>query len=557
MNKLSSLISLSEFTKLEKVFRKILEKTRIKNEIYKILIVPNQNISIKKLERLVNKTPELKHIPEEKDGKKIIFHSLDARYMPHTFIEGAISKSLHLRGHNTKMIICGGMLSMCTTFHRIDHPPNEWSCKNCVNFSKKFYETVGLDYSPYLNYAKPDQYDKTINHIDDLSIEECKKYVYKKVNVGNHAEISANRFFKGYISSMKLYDDILRKELLNAIISTDISERIVEKEKPDVLVTCHACYSSWGSFADIFKDKKVRICVWASGEGDTITFDIHKSDEYFEKYYNDVRKRKDLAKKETLELENFIKRRTEGKEGQVVLYGFSEFNGEKLARKFCFEKYKKIYAMFPNVPWDAALLNADVAFDNVYEWVSKTIEIFKGHPELLLLIKIHPSETKVMESKKTVEDYIKEEFRDLPENIQIIPPDTDISPYSILPLIDYGIAYNGTIGLEMALRNIPVIVAGKAHYGNKGFTHDVKSREKYGNNLFGLNNKLEDKKKKAEIYAYFHFIKKFVPRTFVYYNNFLDIGWNIKSLKDFYPGNDKFLDHICDYILDGGLFENW
>jgi len=37
---------------------------------------------------------------------------------------------------------------------------------------------------------------------------------------------------------------------------------------------------------------------------------------------------------------------------------------------------------------------------------------------------------------------------------------------------DLGLVYTTTVGLEMALRGIPVIVAGKTHYRNRGFTQD-------------------------------------------------------------------------------------
>jgi len=554
---LSSIISSTDFKKLERFSRKTLEKIGIKNEIYRMLIVPKQKIVLKRLEKLVNKTPELKNPKTKKDGKKIIFHSLDARYMLHTFLEGGISKSLQLRGHNTKMILCGGALSMCTTFHRINHPPNEWSCKNCINFSERFYKIVGLNYAVYSDYINSEKYDKISDEIKTLSVDKCKKYVYKHVNVGQHAEISANRFFKGYISSKKLYDEILRKELLNAIKATDVAEKVIEKEKPDILVTSHGCYSSWGSFADYFTQNGIRMCVWATGEGNTVTIDRHKSDEYFNVYYNNIRKRKELNEKESEELENFLNRRIKGREGQVALYGFSEVKEEKLMKEFDLDKYKKVCAMFPNVPWDAAVTNANIVFDSVYDWVSTTINIFKKHPSFLLIIKIHPSEVKVMESKKTMEEYILEEFGSLPKNIKIIPADTEISPYSLLSLIDYGIVYNGTIGIEMVLKGTPVIVAGKAHYGNKGFTYDLKSKKGYEKLLFEKNKEVKEKKRKAEVYAYFHFIKKFIPRSFTYNNSFLDIGWNIDSLKDFCPGNDKYLDHICEYILNGGVFENW
>jgi hypothetical protein len=70
---LSSFVSLNDFTKLEKFTKKVLEKANIKSQIYKILIIPNQNIAIKKLEKLVNKTPDLKNPKIKKGRKKIIF----------------------------------------------------------------------------------------------------------------------------------------------------------------------------------------------------------------------------------------------------------------------------------------------------------------------------------------------------------------------------------------------------------------------------------------------------------------------------------------------------
>ena len=50
------------------------------------------------------------------------------------------------------MLICGGLLDMCAGHFSVDKPPNIWRCKNCVYFSRKFYETTGLPYSTYNEY---------------------------------------------------------------------------------------------------------------------------------------------------------------------------------------------------------------------------------------------------------------------------------------------------------------------------------------------------------------------------------------------------------------------
>jgi hypothetical protein len=550
---LPRIISKVEQKKVENFLRKTLEPLQIKNLVYKILIVPIQEIKLHRLKKIVNN-----YVPPEKyDGKKILFNSLDARHMTHTYLESSIAKSLQLRGNNVKMLICGKTLSMCTTFHRLDHPPNEWSCNNCLKFSRQVYEIIGLNYSTYNEYIKNDEIEEIKKRVNNISFDECKKLIYKDVKVGFHALTSAERYYKGGIPRKEDLERIVRLELINAIISTDVAEKVLEIEKPDILVTSHGIYSSWGSFSEYLMKKGIRTCIWSMGEGATVTFDRHKSEDYFKSYVNKIRNNKPLNEEEEKELDNFFDKRISGKEGQVAFYEFSDTTKETLEKEFRFSKYDNTYVIFPNVPWDADLSTANTVFEGVHDWIISTIDFFKKKPNLQLIVKIHPSELKVMESESTVLDYINSKYSSIPENIKIIPPNTTISPYSLFPFIDVGIVYIGTIGLEMAANNIPVIVAGDAHYSNKGFTYDISTKEDYFKALLNEVKPLTDQEQLAKIYSYFHFIKKFIPRSFIYTNNFLDIGWNVNSVKDFEPGKNRYLDHICNYIVNNGIFQNW
>ena len=84
-------------------------------------------------------------------------------------------------------------------------------------------------------------YESSLTGGDSTTCGNCSGI--KDIKVGEHAETSADRFFKGFISSQKLYEKILRMELANAIIATDVAEEVIKKEKPDILVTSHGCYS--------------------------------------------------------------------------------------------------------------------------------------------------------------------------------------------------------------------------------------------------------------------------------------------------------------------------
>ncbi len=121
-----------------------------------------------------------------------------------------------------------------------------------------------------------------------------------------------------------------------------------------------------------------------------------------------------------------------------------------------------------------------------------------------------------------------------------------------------GIVYNGTIGLEMALHKLPVIVAGITHYGDLGFTNDVLSKEKYNDILSKKLPKLTDEKiQLARAYGYFYFIKSFIPYNLAYAKGFLKQGWNIKSFGELKEGENKNIDLICNYIIFNGIYQDW
>jgi len=541
-----------QFRKIERIIRKSLEAMHLKSAVYKTIMIPTQEIALHRLKKIMSKSSGTKL---KDNGKKIVFISVDARHMPHTYLESSIAKSLQLRGHNLKMIICNGCLSMCSSHFTVEKPPNKWSCENCKNFSKKFYEITKLPFAPFSDYIKQNQIKTIKDKVNKLSLEECENLVYKGIKVGYHSITSAQRYFKGVIPEKKIYEPILRAELINAMISTDVAEKAYILEKPDILVSSHGCYSSWGSFSDYMIDKKVPTYIWGSGETNVMRFVYPKSD--FNKYFKDIRKEKMLNEKEEKELTEFLNRRFKGKAGQVVLYGFSDTKADDLKKKFNFDKFDKTFFMLPNVPWDVAAVSKIGPFKDVIDWIDYTVSVFKKHPNLLLIIKVHPSEIYRAESKETVFDYIKGKFSPLPENIKVIPPVTTINPYSLFQFADVGLIFTGTAGIEMTLSGIPVIPGGDAHYAGRGFTFDANTKKEFEKLLLKDLKLSSYQKKLVRVYAYFHFIKTYIPRDFINTNNFLTTSWTFNSLDEIAPGNNRYIDIICNFILKGGVYQDW
>ena len=198
-------------------------------------------------------------------------------------------------------------------------------------------------------------------------------------------------------------------------------------------------------------------------------------------------------------------------------------------------------------------------FDSVINFVLQTIEIVKDRKDTHLYIKTHPGEKfDSAPSLKTIEDFIYEKYDKLPDNITLILPKHKISPYDLFPYVDLGLVYNSTIGLEMLLCGIPIVITAKSPYGRLGFAHEPSTIEEYKKILSGEIPTIIHNKDDVEMFAYFYFIKFCIPWNMTeraYFDDFK--GYTFKSLDDILPDKDKYLDHLCECILEDKLPESW
>jgi hypothetical protein len=137
-----------------------------------------------------------------------------------------------------------------------------------------------------------------------------------------------------------------------------------------------------------------------------------------------------------------------------------------------------------NVLGDSLTLGRNTFTKSMSEWIIRTIQYFMERPEVQLVIRIHPGEALVTHG--SILEMIQRTLPQLPPHIKLIEPLDEVNTYDLMDVTDLGLVYTTTVGLEMALRGIPVVVAGKTHYRNRGFTHDPGTWVEY----FKLLNRL-------------------------------------------------------------------
>ncbi len=120
---------------------------------------------------------------------------------------------------------------------------------------------------------------------------------------------------------------------------------------------------------------------------------------------------------------------------------------------------RPVVLLATNVLGDSLTLGRQVFSASMAEWISRTVQYFVGRPDIQLVIRVHPGE--VLTHGQSMVDVVKSVLPQLPKHIRLIEPKDKMNTYDIIEVADVGLVYTTTVGLEMAMTGLPVIVTGK------------------------------------------------------------------------------------------------
>ncbi len=189
---------------------------------------------------------------------------------------------------------------------------------------------------------------------------------------------------------------------------------------------------------------------------------------------------------------------------------------------------RPIVMLATNVLGDSLTLGRQAISETMAEWILNTIRILQDREDIQLIIRIHPGE--LLTRGMSMLDVINQEFPHLPAHMHLIKPDEKVNTYDLIAIADLGLVYTTTVGLEMAMAGVPVIVSGKTHYRGRGFTIDPQTWSEYEQKLNLILNcpqefrMTDEQVELAWRYAYLFFFEfPFIfPWHLVYLNEDMD-----------------------------------
>jgi hypothetical protein len=138
---------------------------------------------------------------------------------------------------------------------------------------------------------------------------------------------------------------------------------------------------------------------------------------------------------------------------------------------------RPVVLLATNVLGDSLTLGRNLFASSMAEWIERTVQYFVARPEVQLVVRIHPGERLI--KGPSMMRVIERAAPGAPQHIHVVGPRETTNTYDLMGLANVGLAYTTTVGLEMAMRGVPVVVAGKTHFRDRGFTMDPSSWDEY------------------------------------------------------------------------------
>jgi Capsule polysaccharide biosynthesis protein len=506
-----------------------------------------------------------------KTGARILIATNVTGFQHASLLESVLAMALTLRGAEVHLLACDAALPACLKVepHAIKDPATIVNdglphslCPGCMAVGAAHFGPLGLKQHLFSDFIAPKEREAVRTRCAGLDRAALSALTTPAGDrVGMQGLAGALRYYaRAELPDGAQADGVLRRFVEAAILTTSVFERLLQKEHYDVAVFHHGIYVPQGPAGDVLRRSGVRVVNWNPSYRRS-TFIFSHGDTYHYTLMDEppeAWERMSWSGKAEADILDYLKSRAVGTRDWIWFHEKPDHDAAAFSRELGLEESKPIIGMLSNVAWDAQLHYPANAFPNMLDWVFKTIDYFARRPDLQLLLRIHPAEIRgTVPSAQPLLGEIVARYPQLPNNVFVIPPESNISTYAAMALCDSVIVYGTKTGVELTAVGKPVIVAGEAWIRNKGLTHDATSEAAYVELLdrlpFGQPMRGAEIER-ARKYAYHFFFRRMIPLPFIVPAEGKIYGLDLHTLNCLQNGTFPGLDVVCDGILTGQPF---
>jgi hypothetical protein len=350
----------------------------------------------------------------------------------------------------------------------------------------------------YLDEARRAQADgaaaELLDGVSDPS--DLRALTFHGADVGREALSTVSRYL--HDGGVDLDDPRAREllaRLLPAAVRTALAaEAVLDELRPELVLFNERNYADQGPLCDIALARGFDVVQFVAGfEDDTMVFKryteetkgIHPrslSDESWR-----LVQAMPWGEREERALDDDFARRYDKHATYFARWnqGWTEHRTrEEIAAQLGLDPSRRTAVVFSHVLWDANMFYGRDLFADQEEWFVETIRAACRSDRVNWVVKLHPANVwkrrrDGVSGELDEQVAIRERIGELPPHVRLLPPDTDISTWSLFAVTDWGLTIRGSVGFELPCFGTPVLTAGTGFYSGRGFTVDSATPEEY------------------------------------------------------------------------------
>jgi hypothetical protein len=486
------------------------------------------------------------------DRKRIAIYSLH-HFSPREY---GLGMALHLRGHDMQGILCDGLLPLC----EMNLGPNiRPPCEACILNLSRYEDAFGFNYGRLKDFLSEEDRARAEKLVAETPEDARLKLEINGVPVGRFARREIQRYYRGFVFDPPR-DPAFRKWLVSAVLLTWLSERWLDSVQPEIVGVCSGRTLPTACVFEVARQRGIHVVTWdgTASRPDGLMFSHNQSatEIPLDDAWTDAVTR-ELSKSELNDLNDFLGRWSRS-EITPFPYNLKPIEDQAVIRReLGLRTGVPTVVVFTNTSWDIAVIDRDVGFDSMFDWIFAFVEYAIGHPEIDFVVRAHPAEKNVpreLRSRTPVATEIRKRFRPLPSNIKLIEGDNPISSYTLAEIAQVNMVYASRLGLEIALSGKRPWIAGAVTYRCKGFTLDLESRDHMHRLLDEkvFENRLsKEEVELAQRFAYLWFFRYEVRLPLLHPP---DKRFSLSTFRELGPGGHPGLDNLCEAIVTGDPF---
>ena len=466
-----------------------------------------------------------------------------------------LATALRLRGHDVRGVLCDGALPLCEMTLGSQEPP---PCEVCVGWLSRYEEAFGFAFGRLSSVLHADDRawaDALVANTDHAD----PAFDVDGLDLRRLARRELQRYRRGFAFEPEA-DPAYTQWLTSALLVMRASGRLIERERPDVLLLSSGRTLVAACLVAAARARGVRVVTWDTEPSFADGLVFSHGEPAVQVPLDDAwasAAEIPLTDAQRSEVRQFLGRWSRS-DGTPFPYNPTPVDDETGIRTALgLRPGARLITAFSNSAWDMAVVDRDVGFAHMFDWLFALVDYARQHPDVDVVVRAHPAEVKVpidLQSRTPVCDELRARCAPLPPNLALVDGGSALSSYVLAGMADVAMVYSSRFGLELAVNGRQPWLAGDVTYRGKGFTRDLMSKADMvaaldaGEQSRALR---ADEQVRAERFAHLWFFRGLVRAPLL---RPADGRFALHSFTRLAPGGDEAVDHICDGVVRGTPF---